>query len=91
MKAENVPCRPPAGSVILPVQDYIVKKLTAQRNWPTWTVGRGKEVDYGAHTCPRTIDIHSRFAGVSVHPGFSDADCDDVVAAIRKVYPKVAG
>jgi 8-amino-3,8-dideoxy-alpha-D-manno-octulosonate transaminase len=91
MKAENVPCRPPAGSVILPVQSYIEKKLTAHRNWPTWTVGRGKSVKYGAHSCPRTIEIHNRFGGVSLNPGLSEADCDDVVAAIRKVYPTVSG
>ena len=89
MKAENVSCRPPAGSVILPVQAYIEKKLTAHRNWPTWTVGRGKTVQYGADSCPRTIDIHNRFAGVSLNPGLSEADCDDVVAAIRKVFPAV--
>jgi 8-amino-3,8-dideoxy-alpha-D-manno-octulosonate transaminase len=89
MEAENVPARPPAGSVILPVQPYIEKKLTAHPNWPTWTVGRGRTVRYGAHTCPRTIDIHARFAGVSIDPGFTKRDADDVVAAIRKVYPAV--
>lgn len=91
MKAENVPARPPSGSVVLPVQSYIEKKRTAQRNWPTWTTGRGKQIQYGAESCPRTLDIHNRFAGVSIHPGFTEKDCDDVIAAIRKVYPTVAG
>ena len=90
MKAENVPAGPPGGSVILPVQPYIEKKLTTHPNWPTWTVGRGRTVKYGAHTCPRTIDIHSRFGGVSFDPGMSERDCDDVIAAIHKVYPAVA-
>ncbi len=89
MKAENVPARPPAGSVILPVQPYMEKKLTAHPNWPTWTVGRGKTIRYGAGACPRTIDIHSRFAGVSLDPKFTRQDTDDIVAAIRKVYPAV--
>ncbi len=89
MRAENVPARPPSGSVILPVQPYMEKKLTAHPNWPTWTVGRGREVSYGAKTCPRTIDIHSRFGGVAVDPGFGDAEVADVAAAIRKVYPAV--
>lgn len=91
MKAENVPCRPPSGSVILPVQSYIEKKRTAQRSWPTWTLGRGKDVQYGAHTCPRTLDVHGRFAGVAIHPGLREQDCDDVISAIRKVYPSCSG
>lgn len=89
MKAENVPARPPGGSVILPIQSYVEKKVTAQANWPTWTVGRGKTIEYGAGSCPRTIDILNRFGGVSVDPKFTRRDADDVIAAIRKVYPAV--
>lgn len=89
MKAENVPARPPGGSVVLPVQNYIEKKLTAFPNWPTWTVGRGPSIRYGAESCPRTLDILSRFAGVAVDPKFTRRDADDIIAAIRKVYPAV--
>lgn len=90
MKAENVPGRMPGGSVVLPVQNYIEKKLTAFPNWPTWTVGRGRSIRYGAESCPRTIDILNRFGGVSVDPKFSKRDVEDVIAAIRKVYPAVS-
>ena len=89
MKAENVPARPPSGSVVLPVQNYIEKKLTASANWPTWTVGRGRTIRYGAESCPRTLDILNRFAGVAIDPKFTRRDTDDIVAAIRKVYPAV--
>ncbi|MCW5979906.1 MAG: DegT/DnrJ/EryC1/StrS family aminotransferase [Bryobacteraceae bacterium] len=91
MKAENVPGRPPGGSVILPIQSYVEKKVTAQKDWPTWTVGRGKTIKYGAGSCPRTIDILNRFGGVSVDPKFTKRDDEDVIAAIRKVYPAVMG
>ncbi len=87
MRAENVPARPPAGSRILPLEPYLVKKLTAHPNWPTWTIGRGPSIQYGPKSCPRTLEIHGRFGGVSIDPGFSEQDADDVVAAIRKVYP----
>ena len=43
-----------------------------------------------AECCPRTIDILSRFAGVSIHPRYTERDTDDIIAAIRKVYPAVA-
>jgi 8-amino-3,8-dideoxy-alpha-D-manno-octulosonate transaminase len=89
MKAENVPARPPGGSVILPVEPYIENKVTVHPAWPSWTSARGKAIRYGAASCPRTIDILSRFAGVYMDPKYTRRDTDDIVAAIRKVYPAI--
>ncbi|HEY3454361.1 MAG TPA: DegT/DnrJ/EryC1/StrS family aminotransferase [Bryobacteraceae bacterium] len=90
MKAENVPASPPSGSAILPVQAYIENKVTIHPAWPTFHSERGKAIRYGAASCPRTIEIHDRFGGVLMDPKFTKRDTDDIVAAIRKVYPKVA-
>jgi 8-amino-3,8-dideoxy-alpha-D-manno-octulosonate transaminase len=90
MSAENVPARPPGGSAVLPVQPYIEGKRGVHANWPSFSTGRGPEIKYGAASCPRTLDILDRFAGPSLDPKFSERDTDDIVAAIRKVYPKVA-
>lgn len=90
MKAENVPVGNPGGSVVMPVLPYIVNKVTIHPDWPTWTSPRGKAIKYGPATCPRTLDILSRFAGPLIDPKFTRRDTDDIVAAIRKVYPKVA-
>ncbi|HEY3441434.1 MAG TPA: DegT/DnrJ/EryC1/StrS family aminotransferase [Paludibaculum sp.] len=87
MKAENVPAGGPGGSVILPVQPYIENKITVHAAWPTWTTPRGKAIRYGAASCPRTIDILSRFAGVAVGPKYSAQDTRDIVAAVRKAFP----
>ena len=87
MKAENVPANPPGGSVVLPIQPYIENKITVHPAWPTWTSARGKAIHYGAASCPRTIDILSRFAGVPVGPRYTRQDTDDIIAAVRKVYP----
>jgi len=89
MKAENVPARPPGGSVILPTQPHIEKKVTVHPAWPSFTSERGKAIRYGAECCPRTIDILSRFGGVSLDPKFTKRDTGDIVAAIRKVYPAI--
>jgi len=89
MRAENVPAGPPGGSAILPIAPYIENKVTHHPAWPTWTSERGKAIRYGAACCPRTIDILSRFAGVAVGPKYTRRDVDDIVAAIRKVYPRV--
>ncbi len=89
MKAENVPASNPGGSAILPIQPYIEHKRTVHPAWPSFTSDRGRAIQYGAACCPRTLDILSRFAGVSLHPKFTVKDTDDIVAAIRKVYPQV--
>jgi 8-amino-3,8-dideoxy-alpha-D-manno-octulosonate transaminase len=89
MKAENVPAQPPGGSVVLPVQPYIENKLTAHPNWPTWTSERGRSIRYGKESCPRTLDVLGRFAGVSLDPRFTRQDTADIIAAIRKVYPTI--
>jgi len=89
MKAEGVPARLPGGSVVLPTLPYIEKKVTVHPAWPTWSSPRGKSIQYGAASCPRTIDILRRFAGVSMDPKFTRQDVDDIIAAIRKVYPTI--
>jgi len=89
MKAENVPASNPGGSAILPIQPYIEHKRTVHPAWPSFTSERGRAIQYGAACCPRTLDILSRFAGVSLDPKFTVKDTGDIVAAIRKVYPQV--
>jgi 8-amino-3,8-dideoxy-alpha-D-manno-octulosonate transaminase len=89
MKAENVPAGPPGGSVPLPTLEHIVNKRTLHPAWPSFTSERGRSIQYGAQCCPRTIDILSRFAGVPMHPKFTASDTEDIVAAIRKVYPAI--
>ncbi|HWQ56853.1 MAG TPA: DegT/DnrJ/EryC1/StrS family aminotransferase [Bryobacteraceae bacterium] len=89
MKAENVPVAAPGGSVVLPVLPYIEKKLTLHAAWPTWTTGRGKTIKYGAASCPKTLDVLDRFAGPLIDPKYTKKDTDDIIAAVRKVYPTI--
>ncbi len=89
MRAENVSAEPMGGSAILPVATHIEKKETLQPGWPSFTVGRGKTIQYGAAACPQTIDIWNRYVGIPMDPKFSDQDVADIIAAVRKVYPAV--
>jgi 8-amino-3,8-dideoxy-alpha-D-manno-octulosonate transaminase len=89
MKAENVPASLPGGSAILPVQPHVEHKRTVHPAWPSFTSERGRTIQYGAACCPRTLDILSRFAGVSLDPTFTVKDTEDIVATIRKVYPQI--
>ncbi|MCW5966110.1 MAG: DegT/DnrJ/EryC1/StrS family aminotransferase [Bryobacterales bacterium] len=89
MRAENVPVGPPGGSVLLPTQPHILAKRATHPNWPTWNSPEGRAVSYGAESCPKTVAILDRFAGVSLDPKFTEADTRDIVAAMRKVHPVV--
>jgi dTDP-4-amino-4,6-dideoxygalactose transaminase len=91
MTAENVPAHAPGASEILPIQPHIEQKRTVHPAWPSFTLGRGASIRYGASCCPRTIAVLDRTAGIALGPKFTPADTDDIVAAIRKVYPEVAG
>ena len=91
MNAENVPAQPPGGSVLLPVQPYIEHKATLHPAWPSFQSERGKAIRYGPRCCPRTRDILDRFAGVALDPKYTASDTAAIVAAIRKVYPRIVG
>jgi 8-amino-3,8-dideoxy-alpha-D-manno-octulosonate transaminase len=91
MSAENVPASTPLEAALVPLQPSAEYKLTSHPNWPSFTTERGRSIRYGSECCPRTIAIHRRFAGIMLDPKFSRGDALDIVTAIRKVYPQVAG
>jgi dTDP-4-amino-4,6-dideoxygalactose transaminase len=86
LRAEGVHASGPGGSVILPTNERIEKKVTIHPDWPSFNSPEGKAIQYGAESCPKTIDIHGRHGGVIMDPNFTDADLKDIVTAIRKVY-----
>lgn len=90
MKTEGVPVMRPGSASILPAVPFIEKKVAPRPNWPTFADERGRSIEYGAKICPRSIDIVARFAGPAIDPTYTRADCDDIVAAIRKTYPAAA-
>jgi hypothetical protein len=58
--------------------------------WPSFTSPEGQKIQYGPETCPRTTDILGRFAGVMIDPLYDSKDLEDIVQAIRKVYPALS-
>jgi 8-amino-3,8-dideoxy-alpha-D-manno-octulosonate transaminase len=90
MGAENVPASSPMDAALVPLQPCAEHKLTSHPYWPSFTSERGRSIRYGSQCCPRTIAIHRRFAGVTLDPSYSRSDTNDIVAAIRKVYPVAA-
>jgi len=91
LRAEGISASGPGGSVILPIDPRIEKKLTVHPDWPSFNTPQGKAIRYGAECCPRTIDIINRMGGVIMGPKFTDEDLDDIIRAIRKVYLALNG
>jgi dTDP-4-amino-4,6-dideoxygalactose transaminase len=89
MRTENVPAGPPGAVALVPLHPAVEQKLTTHPNWPSFSSERGRSMRYGAECCPRTTAIQRRFAGVALDPKYTRHDIDDIVAAIRKVYPAV--
>jgi len=89
MRAEGIAANGPAGSVILPTDQRIENKVTVHPAWPTFNSPEGKAIRYGAACCPRTIDIIGRFGGVVMDPRFTQRDLEDIIRAIRKVFPAI--
>jgi 8-amino-3,8-dideoxy-alpha-D-manno-octulosonate transaminase len=90
LNAENVSAGKPEGSEILPVKPYIANKQTVETPWPSFTAQWAQAVPYGRACCERTTDIFDRYVGFMMDPTFSDEDVNDVIAAVRKVYPAAA-
>jgi 8-amino-3,8-dideoxy-alpha-D-manno-octulosonate transaminase len=91
MSAENVPVGPPGGSVVLPLTPAVMEKRAHHPAWPTWNTPRGRAMEYGEKSCPKTLAVLNRFAGVGLDPKYTEQDAADIVAAVRKVYPRVMG
>jgi dTDP-4-amino-4,6-dideoxygalactose transaminase len=90
MRAEGVAASGPAGSVVLPVQPHIMAKRMVHPRWPSWETERGKSIQYGPASCPRTLDVLGRFGGINIDPKWTRKETDQVVAAVRKAYREVA-
>jgi 8-amino-3,8-dideoxy-alpha-D-manno-octulosonate transaminase len=90
MRAERIAARGPSGSEVLPAQPHIQHKTTLHPAWPSFTSERGKTIQYGEACCRRTIEILGRCACLPLDPKYTREDVDDMIAAIRKVYPAVS-
>jgi 8-amino-3,8-dideoxy-alpha-D-manno-octulosonate transaminase len=89
MRAENVAAGPSSGSARLPIVPHIEAKMGLEEGWPSFSTPRGKAITYGAGCCPKTLEIWDRYVEIYMDPKFTDQDVNDVIAAVRKVYPAV--
>ena len=74
------------GTRNLPTMAYIKERVVPHPQWPSFNTPRGKAMQYGAACCPRSIDMKDRYASLYIGPKWTDADLDDVAAAVTKVH-----
>jgi 8-amino-3,8-dideoxy-alpha-D-manno-octulosonate transaminase len=91
MRAENVPISPPTSATPLPPFPYIENKCVPHPAWPSFNSARGKEIRYGAASCPQTLGYFNRAATLTIGPKYTESDLKDIVAAITKVHKAVMG
>ena len=91
VNAENIAMTPPSAATPLPPFPYIEKKMAPHPNWPSFSTARGKEIQYGAQCCPRTLAIYDRAATLTVGPKYTESDLNDIVTAITKVHGGIKG
>jgi 8-amino-3,8-dideoxy-alpha-D-manno-octulosonate transaminase len=91
MTAENVPVSAPSAATPLPPFPYIENKVVPHPAWPSFNSARGREIRYGTQCCPRTLDIFSRAATLTIGPKYTESDLRDIVTAVKKVYRAVLG
>ncbi|HOL92902.1 MAG TPA: DegT/DnrJ/EryC1/StrS family aminotransferase [bacterium] len=86
----NVPAATLIGSVLLPIQESVIKKQARHPNWPSFNSPEGKAIQYGPECCRQTLDVFDRFVLIRVGPKYTDAINQQIITAVREVYPKVA-
>jgi 8-amino-3,8-dideoxy-alpha-D-manno-octulosonate transaminase len=84
MRADGLPANPPGGSVVLPLEPYVMEKQTVHPAWPSFNTPRGKSIAYGPESCRRTVDILDRFAGIPIDPKWTASEVDTIIEGIRR-------
>ena len=66
--------------------DYVLEKRGASEKDNPWTCESYKgDVQYSQDMCPNTLNLLARSISISLHQNLTLEDCEDAIAAIKKV------
>lgn len=92
LQAEGMHVHPSSGCANLLDSDTIKEKYVAHPAMPPFGPGfDGENVEYSPELCPNTNEITDSMCCVPIVPGYTDADVDDIIAAITKVWQNRLG
>lgn len=78
-----------AGKPVYLTPSIMAKRTVSGKGGPWNCAEHPTDVEYGPGLCPQTEDLVGRSAIILVNAAFTEADCDDVITAIRKVSSAV--
>ena len=86
VRAEGVPCAQMYGGRPVYLNPAVLARRTASGKGGPWACAEHPtDRTYGEGLCPRTEALVARSVIVPIGVGYTDRDCDDVAAAVRKV------
>jgi 8-amino-3,8-dideoxy-alpha-D-manno-octulosonate transaminase len=90
LRRRRVPASTLSGSVLLPLEESVIRKRTRHPLWPAFTSPAGQSIRYGAQCCPQTLEIFGRFVQVRMGVRYTERIADYLVDSIRAVGSKLA-
>jgi 8-amino-3,8-dideoxy-alpha-D-manno-octulosonate transaminase len=86
LRAEGVPAAQMYDGQPVYMNPGVLAKRTATGKGGPWHCDEHPtDVEYGPGLCPRTEDLAARSVTVGIGPAFTERDCADVAAGVRKV------
>lgn len=89
LRKRKIPASTMTGSVLLPVNESVMRKSVRHANWPSFNSKEGKAIQYGPESCPQTLSIFDTFVQMRIGPKYTDRENGRIAAAVREVYPMV--
>jgi dTDP-4-amino-4,6-dideoxygalactose transaminase len=89
LQDQGIPASTLSGSVLLPIQQSLMKKRARHPDWPSFNSPEIRVNQYGPECCQQTLEIFDRFVQVRIGPRYTTAMTDRIVDAVREVYPLV--
>lgn len=86
LRERQVPASTLTGSVLLPIQESVMKKRLRDPRWPVYQSAEGRAIQYGPEVCRQTLDLFDRFVQVRVGPKYTPRIDDYIVESIRAVW-----
>lgn len=90
LREKGIPASTLTGSVLLPVQESVINKVTRHPDWPSFRSEQGRNLKYGADCCRQTLELFDRFVQIRIGPKYTQAMTDRIIDAVTEVYPLVS-
>lgn len=89
LRQRKVPASTLSGSVLLPVEESVIRKRARHPAWPSFTSAEGKAIRYGPECCPQTLGVFDRFVQVRVGAKYTPRINEYIVRTIREVCGQI--